>query len=780
MKRRGTYTKRPRRLKRATHGVRRWWAWFWGLGLRGKLLVVGLPVMIFLIVVPIITYLVLARDIADPERLMNRNNTGLELLDTSGKVIYTSGTSMPLTRLKLADISRWATDALVSSEDKDFYKHSGVSLKALAAALYANFASRDATAYGGSTITQQLVKNKLLTSNKTFFRKYQEVVMAIAVDRQYSKDEILEMYINSVYFGEGAFGIDQAAQVYFGKSAKDLSLSEASLLIGLLPAPSAYSPISGDANKAKKQQERVLGRMRDDGKITREQHEQALAATLTYAPPQPAKTTVAPHFVEMTIAELTQKFGEESVARAGYRVTTTLNLDWQKQAEQIVKDQTVINSRGGGRNAALVSIDPKNGEIRALIGSADYANPTWGKYNVALASRQPGSTFKPVYFAEAINQRLVTAATMLRDEATDFNGYKPTNFDFKYRGDISVRNSLAQSLNIPAVKVLDKVGINSAVETAQRMGLMTIKKDNNYGLSLAIGSAEVRPLDMTNVYAAFAAGGAQYDTTTIQRVENKYSETIYRHEPQSRRVQSEQATYIISNILSDNSARAPSFGSSLTIDKQTVAVKTGSTNDNRDAWTIGYTPGIVIGVWVGNNENEPMTGGGSAMAAPIWRKAMTAFIGTTNRQDFARPAGIVETSVCRDSGLRATGGATNAYSEVFLSGTIPTESCQSKTPTTPPATSTEPVTTDSDDDGVTDDKDLCPNTPAGSIVTANGCVDTAHALTDSDSDGVLDSVDTCPNTPLGTRVDATGCPVTTPPLTDPADPLGNRRWYVYA
>lgn len=760
MKRRGRYTKKYRRDNR----LRRVWKWWQRLSWRQRMLVIAVPVALFLILVPLVTYLTLARDIADPERLMNRNNTGIELLDANGEEFYSTDTTASLKRLALDDISSFVKDAVVSSEDKDFYKHSGVSLKGLVSALYANFTSKDATAYGGSTITQQLVKNKLLTSDKTFFRKYQEVAMAIAVDRQYSKEQILDMYLNSVYFGEGAFGIDQAAKIYFGKSAKELDLAESTMLIGILPAPSAYSPVSGDTTQAKKQQERVLRRLVEDKKISDAQKTAALAEALRYVPTQTTKPTIAPHFVEMVMAELEQKYGEEAVTRSGYRVTTTLNLSWQKQAEQIVHDQVILNTRGGGRNAALVAIDPKNGEIRSLVGSADYTNPVWGKFNVTMAARQPGSTFKPIYITEALNQRLVTPATILSDEATDFGGgYKPTNFDFKYRGDMTLRSALAQSINIPAIKVMQKLGISASVEAAQRMGLTTIKKDNNYGLSLAIGSAEVKPLEITNAYAAFAAGGQQYPTTTVRSIENKYGETIYRHRPEATRVQSEQASYLISSILSDNAARAPSFGSSLTITNRTVAVKTGSTNDNRDAWTIGYTPSVAVGVWVGNNENEPMSAGGAPMAGPIWRKSMIAFLGDSLREEFTRPNGIVEVAVCRSNGYRATGNATNTYKEVFLSGTVPIESCSGDVPVTPEPTPTVPVTQDSDGDGIVDTNDLCPNTPAGTTVSSGGCPVTATK--DTDGDGVADTIDACPNTPAGTAVDATGCsqPTIEPP-----------------
>lgn len=774
--RKGKYTKRSRSPFRR---VGRRFQWFWRLSLKQKIALIGIPVVAVLLIIPLITYAVLARDISDPERLMNRNNTGVELLDINGDTFYSSGTSKPLTRLTLDEISQVTLDALVSSEDKDFYKHSGVSLRGLVAALYANVANRDATAYGGSTLTQQLVKNTLLTSNKTFFRKYQEVAMAIAVDRQYSKDEILDLYINSVYFGEGAFGIDEAARTYFGKAAKDLTLAEGSMLIGILPAPSAYSPINGDPEKAKVQQERVLRRMVEDGKITAAQRDEALAQELTYAEQQVESISKAPHFVEMVIAELEKRYGEETVKRSGYRVKTTLNMQWQEQAETIVRDRTAINAASGGRNAAMVAIDPKNGEIRALVGSADYANDEWGKFNVAISPRQPGSSFKPIYFAEALNQRLITPATIIKDEATDFNGYEPNNFDFRFRGDISVRNALAQSLNIPAVKVMQQLGIDNAIDTAQRMGINTVTKDQDYGLSLALGAAEATPLAMTNAYAAFANGGQQYEPTTIQQIENKYGEIMYRSNFSSKRVQSEQSSYLISNILSDNAARAPTFGSSLNIPGRTVAVKTGSTDDNKDAWTIGYTPSIAVGVWVGNNENESMSAGGSGLAGPIWRQSLTAFLGDTNAEDFPRPNGIVEISVCRSNGLRATGNVANTYNEVFLSGTLPDGTCSGGSSNEQEDNDDEnqQSSRDSDNDGVPDSRDLCPNTPANTPVTSNGCPRNQNQQTppvteepeveDADGDGIPDEDDACPDTPASTPVDEGGCPIPDNPSPGP-------------
>ena len=682
---------------------------------------------------------------------MNRNNTGIQLVDKNDEIFFSSGSNKSLKRLSLAEISDYTEKALISSEDKNFYTHGGVSLTSLLGALYANVLNRDATAYGGSTLTQQLVKNTLLSTEKSFFRKYQEVAMAIAVDRQYSKDEILDMYLNSIYYGEGAFGIEEAAKVYFNKSAAELDLAESSMLIGVLPAPGAYSPINGDPEKAKQRQTYVLKRMVEDGKITDSERDAALSQELSYAEVKPVEYVNAPHFTEMVIDELYEKYGEERIKRSGYKVKTTLDLGWQKEAEKIVTNQIALSEAGGGRNAAMVAIDPKTGEVRALIGSVDYNNQDFGKVNMATTARQPGSSFKPIYITEAIDEKIVTAATILRDEATDFGGYKPENYDFKFRGDITLRNGLAQSLNIPAVKVMEKLGVDEAIEKAREMGIKTINKDTDYGLSLALGAAEARPIDMTNAYAAFADGGRQHDVTLIDSIESKYGDTIFKHESKSTRVQSSEASFIISDILSDNNARSPSFGSRLNIPNRKVAVKTGSTDDNRDAWTIGYTPSIAVGVWVGNNENEVMTAGGSAMAGPIWSKSMQAFLADTEPETFVQPGGVKKVNACS---TRNTG-----YEEFFIAGTEPEKNCRVSTPAPPQNEDdeeAEEVVKDTDGDGIADDKDKCP-TQGGTTVGGDGCPKNDPATTDTDGDGVADNKDKCP-TVGGSNVDSDGCP----------------------
>ncbi|TXG76052.1 PBP1A family penicillin-binding protein [Patescibacteria group bacterium] len=744
MVRKGTYTKRASRAQRSQYFIRRQWQRFRSLSRRKQLLVIGAPIVAFLVIAPALTYLVLWRDISDPERLMNRNNTGIELRDRNDEVFYSTSIDSSLTRLSLDDISDYVEQAVVSSEDKNFYTHGGISFRGILAAVYANVMSRDATAYGSSTLTQQLVKNKLLYTEKSYLRKYLEVSMAMAVDSRYGKDEILDMYLNSVHFGEGAFGIDEAAKTYFDKPAKDLTLAEGSMLVGLLPAPSIYSPINGDQAKAKQRQTYVLRRMVEDGKITSAERDAALAETLTYAEVRPVEYAHAPHFSEMILNQLYDKYGEEKVKRSGYKIKTTLDLSWQKQAESIVAERIAISSVSGGRNASLVAIDPKTGEVRALVGSADYNDEVFGKVNMAITPRQPGSSFKPIYISEAIDKRLVSASTVLRDEATDFGGYKPNNYDFKFRGDITLRKALAESLNIPAVKVMQKLGVDESVDVARSMGLETIDSKQDYGLSLALGSAEVKLTDMVNAYAAFADEGRQHDVALIDEIQNKYGDTIYRQDNKSRRVQSAEASFVISDILSDNAARTPSFGSRLNIPGRKVAVKTGSTDDNRDAWTIGYTPSLVVGVWVGNNENEVMSAGGSGMAGPIWTKSIQAFLAGTKAEEFSQPSGVEKAWTCT-----ATGGS---YEDYFMKGMAPKNNCHNSQ-----QEEVQPERKDSDGDGVLDDQDRC---PAQAGTSSNqGCPPKPTEPVDSDDDGVVDADDVCDNTPEGIAVDGEGCPV---------------------
>ena len=650
-------------------------AWFLNMGWKKRLLVLATPVLVFLIVTPIITYLLLANDVRDQERLMNRNNTGIVLLDKDGKSFYSLGKAEHRTLVSLDQMSTDVKHALIATEDKDFYKHAGFNLGSIIRSLWTNLVLRRA-AYGGSTITQQLVKNNLLTDDKNVLRKYQELIMSIAIEQNYTKDEILMMYLNSVYYGENAFGIEEAAHTYFNKSPKDLTLAESSMLIGILPAPSVYSPISGNAEYAAQRQTKVLGRMVAEGYITEDQKTAALAQPLVYAEVSAAPSSIAPHFVEMVIGELSEKYGYEQVMRSGFQVTTTLDTRAQTALNESVANQLAYVNRNGGSNVSAVVIDPKTGEIRALVGSADYTNDTWGKVNMATTARQPGSSFKPIYYAQALADGVITPATIYHDELTDFGGYKPMNASRQWYGDVTVRKALNWSLNIPSIKVMQDYTIDKSVAGAKKLGI-ELDQNRDHNLTLALGSEEVPLLNMTNAYAAFANQGQQHKTTVIEKVEDKYGKRILQNSATRNQAITKEGAYLISNILSDNQARSGIFGSSLSIPGHTAAVKTGTTNDSRDAWTIGYTPDYAVGVWVGNNDNSPMNNGGSGMAGPVWRNTLIKLLAGTSDKKFDMPSSIVQRSVCTANGGLASKTGSGTYNEYFMAGALPTKACTS-------------------------------------------------------------------------------------------------------
>ena len=671
-------------------------------------MLVGGPVLAILILIPILTYLYFARDISNMDRLMNRNNTGIVFYAKDGKtVIYSSGSATHHAMVPIDKISKSMQNALVASEDKDFYKHNGFSVPSTIRAVYGYIVS-GGKSYGGSTITQQLAKITLLGSNRTFLREYQAFSIAVAIENTYSKEQILNMYLNSAYFGEGVFGVEDAAKVYFGTTPDKLDLAQSAMLIGLLPAPSFYSPISGDPDSAKEQQVSVLGRMVKSGFITEAQKEAAQKEKLKYQKPQaPINDSIAPHFAQMVLDELYQKYGEETVTRSGYQVTTTLDPGLQSKLQSAINANMATINANKGSNAAAVAIDPESGEVRGLVGSYDWNNPEFGKVNIVTSLRQPGSSFKPIYYANAMAEGVITPATVLKDVKTDFGGYIPLDADKKFRGNVTVRQALNQSLNIPAVEVMQKYGINNSVDAARHMGLKSINPKNNYGLSLALGSAEVTPLALTNAYAAFANSGQQYDPTIIKSIESKYNEKVYEANETSKQVISPQGAFLISNVLSDNAAKAPIFGGSLNVyDAKTgvvkkVAVKTGTTNDDRDAWTVGYTPKLALGVWVGNNNNTPMLNGSSIMAGPIFTKAMGSILAGIETK-FPVPSGVVQKNVCNSNhGLADQAVSGKTYSEWFLSTHLPSDRCNVTKPTPTPTPSSSPSPSPGPNQGMT-------------------------------------------------------------------------------
>lgn len=672
--RKGKYTKRMPIVKRTKRFLRTMWKKWRGLPWWKKTLVIVTPILVIAIVIPLLTYWYYSRDISDQERLMNRNNTGVVLYDKNGKEIYAIGSAKHRQIVPLGKISADMQHALVASEDKDFYHHGGVSILSTMRALY-GYVLHGGGSFGGSTITQQLAKITLLSNQRSAFRQYQALSVALAIENTYSKDQILDMYLNSVYFGENTFGIEDAAKVYFGTTPDKLDLAQSAMLVGLLPAPSIYSPISGDMTLAKQRQKIVLGLMVQNGYITKEKSDAAYAEELQYQPAA-KRSSVAPHYVEMVLNQLYDKYGQETVLRSGYQVHTTLDLTLQNDLEKNMAANVANIHSKGGSNASAVAMDPKTGEVRALVGSLDFTNPQWGMVNMATSPRQPASTFKAIYYAGALASGVITPSTVLQDAPINLNGWQPQNADRRWHGDQTVRSAISMSLNIPSIHVMQKYGVAQSIKTAQDLGITAINPNGNYGLTLAIGTAEVPLIQMVHAYTAFANQGIQSPTTFITSIDDRFDKQIFKADETSKQVINPAGAFLISNILSDNAARAPVFGSSLTIPGHTVAVKTGTTDDFKDALTIGYTPNLVLGVWVGNNDNTVMTNEGYTLAGPIWRQTMIDTLAGSPNQQFTVPNTVVRKATCYSNhGIAINGSTYQTYQEYYLSSALPTATC---------------------------------------------------------------------------------------------------------
>ena len=646
----------------------------WKTG-KQPLLIAILSAVALLIIIPILTYLYFVRDLTSKENVISRKNAGVLLTDRNDKPFFTFYEAASTKTISISEIPEVTKQAAIATEDRDFYNHTGFSIRGIGRAIVANLRSEELT-QGGSTITQQVVKNTLLSQEKSFLRKYQELFLAIELERRFSKNDILEMYLNTAYFGEGAFGVEDASHAYFSKSASRLTLGESALLIGILPAPSALSPLSGDKEAALRHQKSVLQKMVDQGYITPELKTQAESQVITFNPQKSDLNVEAPHFALMVKNELIKKYGEQRISHAGFRVKTTIDLPLQEYAETVVKNQVTRLAFNKVTNAATVVLDPKTGEILALVGSHNWYDETNGKINLATTPRQPGSSFKPIVYAKALEEREITPATVLEDKPITFpDGYKPKNYDNRFRQKVLARFALANSLNIPTLHVMERVGVPGALDMAERMGITTLESPSDYGLSLALGAGEVPLLELTGAFAVFANHGQRVEPTTIISIADKRGSTIYTHAPTPTTALSEEVAFQISSILSDNAARSEVFGSALTISRQ-AAVKTGTTEEYRDALTVGYTPQVVIGVWVGNNDRKPMDSvAGSLGAAPIWRLLMEQYLRGKPIQRFTPPPGIIRENICKENGLRAETATSSAYAEFFLSGTLPKGSC---------------------------------------------------------------------------------------------------------
>lgn len=601
------------------------------------------------------------------------NSTQLIMYDKDGKEIFRGFGAAEPDRVALADIPKNVKEATLAAEDTNFYNHGAIDIKGIGRAVYLNWTNSEETgmnrflgllsegnySQGGSTITQQLVKNAYLTNEKSFDRKIKEAVFAYKLEGKYSKDKILELYLNEIYYGEQSLGIKNAARIYFGKDISELSLAEASMLAGLPQAPTHNSPISGDETAAKKRQEYVLQKMYLAGMIDLETAKEAANAPLDYA----GKTTEIdkyPFFSQFVKEELASKIGTENIENKGIKVYTSLDPAKQAVAEARMAENLKKLSYRGASNAAVVIGDVANNSILAMVGGADF---TKSKVNVATSLRQPGSSFKPIVYATGLENGY-TAATILHDKYTNYGGtpaYAPKNYSGGFSGNVTLRNALARSLNTTAVEMGKLVGLEKVIGTAHALGITSLQDEPaNYGLPLSLGSGEVKLVDMVEAFSTFADNGKRMPQTSILKITTGSGEEISLPKRNKAQVISAETSYIISNILSDNKARSVTFGSvsPLKTDK-TTAVKTGTTDNYNDSWTLGYSPDYVVGVWMGNNDRTPMKQvSGIEGAAYVWHDVMTDILANVPDKAFTRPATVVDAKV---------GG----IMEVFKEGTVP-------------------------------------------------------------------------------------------------------------
>ncbi len=665
---------RPRFPKISVERFKKSWKYNRGFKIR-YILVAGVGVVI-------ITLIWLFWGLPLPSQLgSDQLAVSTKILDRNGKLIYEIFGNQRRTPIVLSDLPDYVKQSTIAVEDKDFYKHQGFSITGIGRSVKRILF--EGRVQGGSTITQQLVKNSLLTSERTAKRKIRELALSIIVETIYSKDEILEMYLNQIPYGGTAYGVEAASETYFGKAAADLTLSEAAFLAGLPAAPSRYSPFGARPELARGRQETVLARMVEDKYINSEEAEKAKEGELKFKEPG---DFLAPHFALWIKEQLAEKYGERVVEQGGLRVKTTLDLSLQDFAQSTVATEVGRLTKQNVGNGAAVVTRPKTGEILAMVGSKDYdAQDEDGKVNIIFAQRQPGSSIKPLNYALAIKDKKITAATPLADVPTCFGvfgqpTYCPVNYDGTFHGAQQARFALGNSFNVPAVRVLALNGVENFIEFAKSLGITTFQDPKNYGLSLTLGGGEVKPYDMATAFGVLANGGIKQPLISILKVEDwkgKVLEEVNLDEVElsGERVMEPAVPFIISHILLDNNARLAAFGERSFLNvggHPEVSVKTGTTNDRRDNWTIGYTGHALAVVWVGNNDNSEMSGAVSGVsgASPIWNKIIRETLnraeeGLYNQKDDGhswpkQPEGVVGADVCSDSGNVVNASETSA------------------------------------------------------------------------------------------------------------------------
>jgi len=642
--------------------------------------------LIGFVVVMTILFVWYGRDLPTPGKLVNSDlKQSTQIYDRSGILLYSVYSNQNRTYVKLADIPKYVQLGTIAIEDRNFYNNQGFSITGYIRAVRNIVLLRGLS--GGSTITQQLVKNVLLSSERSIPRKIKELMLSIQVDKKYTKDEILEMYLNDVPYGGANIGVEAAAESYFGKKVKDLDLAEAAFLAGLPQSPSVYSPFSGKKYYIDRTGE-VLNQMKNSDQITQKQADAALDEIKQKQFSQKDTGIKAPHFVMYVKQLLAKQFGEALVDNGALQVTTTLDYKIEKEAEVIVNEELDKLKGFNVGNGAATVMNPKTGEILAMVGSKDYFDTkNDGNFNAALGSRQPGSSLKPIMYATAF-QKGYTPATMVMDVKTEFPSgdpknplYTPVNYDGKYNGPIQLRFALGNSINIPAVKMLAKVGIKDVMQNAYNMGIEnwqpTPENIKNVGLSLVLGGREATLLQEVTAFSVLANGGVKQDPVTILKVVDSKGNTLYENKTRSgNRILPANVAYLVSHILLDNVARTLIFGpnSYLNIPGRTVSVKTGTTDDKRDNWTVGYTPSYAVGVWVGNNDNSPMNptiASGVTGAAPVWYRIMNFVLKGKTDEPPVKPDDVIALQVdAIGGGLPVDGHATR--SEYFIKGTEPT------------------------------------------------------------------------------------------------------------
>ncbi len=649
-------------------------------------LILGFGIIVFSFIIIWVSTL----KIPDFKSFENRKiASSTKIYDKTGEILlYDANKDIKRTVIAPELMGIYIKNATIAIEDAEFYSHNGIRPTSVIRAIIANLTPGGVT-QGGSTITQQVIKNSVLTNEKTIARKIKEWVLAIKLEKVFSKEEILALYLNEAPYGGPMYGIQEASQSFFGKNPIDLTLAESAYLASLPQSPTVLSPYKKNRERLEDRKNLVLTRMKELGLITSEEYDKAKAEVVVFKPQQIGGIK-APHFVFYVMEYLEEKYGQDISQNGGLKVISTLDYTLQQKAEELVKKYAFENEKlYKGKNAGLVAIDPKTGQIITMVGSRDYFDKDIdGNFNIATAYRQPGSSFKPFVYVSAF-EKGYRPETVLFDVPTEFNAscdaygnpiygprancYMPDNFDNLYKGPISLRSALGESRNIPAVKLLYLVGIDTALKTARDLGITSLKDAGEYGLTLVLGGGEVRLLDMVGAYGTFATNGMHRPHTPILKIQDEEGTLFEEYQDRPEQVLEKQAVLNLNNILSDNIARIPTFGANsvLSFGNRQVAGKTGTTSNNKDAWLVGYTPSIVVGVWAGNNENTPMTKSSATIAGPLWRAFMNEVLKTVPVEQFESPQ--PNTSYEGPSILRGLWQGGESFTIDTISGKLATE-----------------------------------------------------------------------------------------------------------